>query len=218
MAEQELDLQEVEPGRWGARASLLTMAGAWNVEAIVRERGMDDIRHTFVVDTAESPADNEPAAPPVWALLMVGALLLAALGQLPDTRRTRTGLYAASGLLLAGALLAPAGAWLAPPVASTESTSAAAPEEVAAGRVVYEQNCISCHGATGRGDGAAGWALDPRPADFTLPHFETHTDAELESTIKNGVPGTGMPAFRSRLSDQRIRDVIAYLRQFGVEP
>lgn len=217
MSEQELDLQEVEPDRWGARASLLTMAGAWNVEAIVRARGMDDIRHTFVVDTAESPANNQPGAPPVWALLVVCALLLAALGQLPDTQRTRAGLYAASGLLLAGALLAPLGARLAP-AARPENLSAAAPADAAAGRTVYEQSCISCHGTTGRGDGSAGWALDPRPADFTQPHFEEHSDAELASTISDGVPGTGMPAFGSQLSDQQIRDVITYLRQFGLEP
>lgn len=41
---------EAQPGRFEARGSYLTMGGTWTVEAIVRRPGLDDVRHTFVVD------------------------------------------------------------------------------------------------------------------------------------------------------------------------
>lgn len=45
------------------------------------------------------------------------------------------------------------------------------PDEVdtspAAGRAVFEANCVACHGTTGRGDGPAAVGMRPRPADLT---------------------------------------------------
>ena len=217
MAEQELDLQEVEPGRWGARAAQLTMQGAWRVEAIVRARGMEDIRHTFVVDTAvPAQADAAPGAPTLWPLLLVVAVVLFALSQLPSGLRVRRGLQGAGLLLLAGMVIAAAVPSTQPAsTATAEAALGSVPETAANGRVIYEQSCVSCHGPTGRGDGVAGWALDPPPADFTAPHFTAHTEAELFDSVKNGIPGTSMPPFGSSLSDEQIRDVLAYIRQLA---
>src|SRR5712691_8487480 len=38
---------------------------------------------------------------------------------------------------------------------------------VAQGQKVAQVNCVSCHGAKGKGDGAAAAALNPKPADWT---------------------------------------------------
>src|SRR5687768_15001329 len=42
-----------------------------------------------------------------------------------------------------------------------------AARDPARGAALYAEHCASCHGATGRGDGPAGAALDPAPIDFT---------------------------------------------------
>lgn len=45
--------------------------------------------------------------------------------------------------------------------------SACAPERQVSGRALYEDFCLSCHGASGRGDGPAAVGLDHPPADLT---------------------------------------------------
>jgi high-affinity iron transporter len=69
------------------------------------------------------------------------------------------------------------------------------------GAEVYQTQCASCHGSSGRGDGVAGAALTPPPADLT--DFRKLTavsplDYYRRTTI--GVAGTAMPAYESRLS------------------
>lgn len=41
------------------------------------------------------------------------------------------------------------------------------PAEAGRGKALFLAHCASCHGATGRGDGAAGTGLTPPPADLT---------------------------------------------------
>lgn len=36
------------------------------------------------------------------------------------------------------------------------------------GAAFYAENCVSCHGASGRGDGPLAAGLTPKPADLTL--------------------------------------------------
>ena len=80
-----------------------------------------------------------------------------------------------------------------------------------AGKVVYERNCASCHGRNGKGLGVAS----PTP-DFTnRAVMSSRSDERLYDKIANGGKGTGMPAWRSRLSEQERRNVIAYIRTFA---
>lgn len=81
-----------------------------------------------------------------------------------------------------------------------------------AGGLIFRQNCINCHGASGRGDGAAAAQLDPKPADLTLEKTQAKRDVELLETIKFGRPGTSMPGWMSELDERDLRNVMAYLR------
>jgi len=61
------------------------------------------------------------------------------------------------------------------------------------GRQLYAQQCASCHGAEGRGDGPMAATLDPAPTDFTdLERYRERTLYGLYSTITHGVEGTAM--------------------------
>ena len=84
-----------------------------------------------------------------------------------------------------------------------------------AGERLYKQNCINCHGASGRGDGAAAEKLNPKPADLTSGKTQAKQDAELIETIKFGRPGTAMPGWMSELDERDMRDVTAYIRTLG---
>jgi len=39
-------------------------------------------------------------------------------------------------------------------------------DAAAEGQVIYADNCASCHGDSGKGDGDAGASLDPKPANL----------------------------------------------------
>ena len=91
------------------------------------------------------------------------------------------------------------------------------------GQVIYERECLGCHGQNGDGQGLLATTLAPRPRDFTrglfryrsTPTGQLPTDDDLQRTISHGLTGSGMPAFRAFLDESEIRDVVAYLKQFS---
>lgn len=78
------------------------------------------------------------------------------------------------------------------------------------GKHIFAQNCVACHGASGAGDGIAGKSLDPKPANFLDDHMREVSPFQAFNTIRLGVPGTGMPPFRT-LSDKEAWDVAFYV-------
>jgi len=87
----------------------------------------------------------------------------------------------------------------------------------AKGKESYNQICAMCHGDTGKGDGVAAASLDPKPRDLSSSEYvSTLTDEHIFNVIKEGGESVGksnlMPAWGAVLSDDKIWDVIAYLR------
>src|SRR6185295_14656142 len=70
-----------------------------------------------------------------------------------------------------------------------------------AGARLFAQNCVACHGVTGHGDGPAGAALDPHPANFHDESMAKKSPFREFNVIRVGVPGTAMAPFNT-LSDQ----------------
>ena len=71
-----------------------------------------------------------------------------------------------------------------------------------AGRQVFASRCAACHGTAG-----AGGELGPS----IVTRVPLRTDQELESVIREGLSGAGMPAFAS-LSKAELSDLVAFLR------
>jgi cytochrome c oxidase cbb3-type subunit 3 len=72
------------------------------------------------------------------------------------------------------------------------------------GRITFNASCSACHGLDGRGsDKAVNIAAGTRAQRLS--------DAQLAGIISNGVPGTGMPAFRT-LTPVQVRAVVSYVR------
>ncbi|MFN2426059.1 MAG: cytochrome c [Candidatus Binatia bacterium] len=77
-----------------------------------------------------------------------------------------------------------------PAAATADDVPAAAKAEA---DTVWQQRCITCHGALGKGDGAAAVALTPKPRDLTLASWQTSvTDAHIEKIIAEGGQGVGL--------------------------
>ena len=86
------------------------------------------------------------------------------------------------------------------------------PPDVTRGKAVYERHCISCHGAGGWGDGPNALLLRIPPANFHRFNSYLKSDEELLRTIEHGVVYSPMHAWRGRLTDGEMQDVVAYIR------
>lgn len=87
----------------------------------------------------------------------------------------------------------------------------------ASGEGNFMSICTSCHGYEGKGDGMLAEELDVKPRDLSNPKFmTTKSDDHLFKVIKEGGVSVGlsenMTPFNEQISDQEIKNVIAYLR------
>ncbi|MDF2459075.1 MAG: hypothetical protein K0S79_1491 [Nitrospira sp.] len=85
--------------------------------------------------------------------------------------------------------------------------------DLAAGQRIYGELCKSCHGLDGKGPGVMKFS--PPAADLTSRQVQAKLDTGLYNSIHEGRANTAMGAWKHALSDQEIRDVVAYVRTFG---
>ena len=81
------------------------------------------------------------------------------------------------------------------------------------GKDVWGQQCKSCHGAKGLGDGPKAEKLEISAGNFTTAEFAKITDGELFWKITEG--RKPMPSFKDKLSDNERWQVVNYLRGFA---
>lgn len=82
--------------------------------------------------------------------------------------------------------------------------------------------CATCHGQAGDGTGAAGAALDPRPANFTDPAFwETRDMDRILNVIANGAVAVGgsplMVGWSASFTAEQIQEFADYVAAFRPE-
>jgi len=87
----------------------------------------------------------------------------------------------------------------------------------------YAGACAACHGTTGRGDGPGAADLVPPPRDFTTGGFRFRStpsgapprNEDLVRTIREGLPGSSMPAFGGLLADEQIAELAELVRSMA---
>jgi len=105
------------------------------------------------------------------------------------------------------------GAWVAPaPEKAKKNPLPADAATVAQGKKVAEVNCVSCHGAKGKGDGAAAVALNPKPADWTSKKVQAESDGEIFWKVSTG--RGPMPSWKFLPENDRWA-LVRYIRSLG---
>jgi len=89
-------------------------------------------------------------------------------------------------------------------------------ERIKRGEEIYRKNCASCHGPNG--EATPGWRTPgadgrypPPPLDGSA-HAWHHSTETLEKMIQDGSVDGAMPAWKGKLTDQQIGDVIVWIK------
>ncbi|GHH96952.1 c-type cytochrome [Neobacillus kokaensis] len=83
---------------------------------------------------------------------------------------------------------------------------------ISAGERLYNENCLACHGGTGKGEGKrAGTAINNQ-------HFlNSISNQDLFNYVKFGRQGTDMPAYAKKLSDEDLHNLVSFIREWQTE-
>ncbi|HWE51992.1 MAG TPA: cbb3-type cytochrome c oxidase subunit II [Bryobacteraceae bacterium] len=94
----------------------------------------------------------------------------------------------------------------------TASREPAPPEELLTlGEKVYVDHCAQCHGEHGAGDGSAVEEIAVAPANFVAQRASV---AESLRVLRNGIAGTPMAPWNTKLSEAELAAVVTYIRGF----
>ena len=226
---REFQMYRVPGNAFEHHGTEFAFVGTWDVVVRFVEPGFDDSTYTFShrlteeVDAPEVPArawkfETYGGASALFLIVLgLAGVVIGVFSGAGPTRKEAAGLGTAA-LVLAVVLLMQAR--IDDILAVSEDEGAIDPGDVAMvtrGEEVYDTHCMSCHGPELRGDGPLNESLNPPASDFAAPHTFVHSDADLVFWIQNGKQGTAMPGFDAQLTDQEVRDVVAFIQAWQEE-
>lgn len=157
-----------------------------------------------------------------WTLLFVGAAVLVLLLAL-FWRRPRLYFLALAPMLLIAAPWPQLHVVLVPatPTSFQTSPTGFTAASIAQGRVLYEQHCVACHGADGKGEGPLAASLPVWPPNLNGPLLWRRADGDLLWRILHGARDVGqggqstMPGFGEKLDEPDAWALIDYMKALG---
>ena len=220
--EESVPAVNIGSGEYELADATMSIAGAYQAELLVQRPDAFDARTAFRFEIGPGGVEGSEAIAPdaarggLFLGIVLGILGLLFLGAgIP-----MGGWYNRAGALTmaCGAAGFIAGAWLLIGAQGASEAQAIVrnpipptSDSVAAGQVVYERYCQTCHGVNGRGDGPGGVGLEPPPADLAI-HVPLHGDADIFQFISNGIEGTAMVGLSDNLTEEETWHVINFIR------
>lgn len=85
-------------------------------------------------------------------------------------------------------------------------------DELASARKIYSEKCIKCHkDGTGGVTNIEGTKI--KAPNFTTDKQKAAPDSDYIDTIEHGAKEDGMPAFKDKISDDDIKNLVKYIRK-----
>ena len=122
--------------------------------------------------------------------------------------------FAAAALLALNVQLFSHGADVPKEVATKKNPVASSDAVLAKAKNAYEENCLMCHGETGKGDGPMAGMLKEKPPDVSDAKIMSEmSDGEIFWIITKGVKP--MPPFESKLSEEDRWSLVHLMRSMS---
>lgn len=86
-------------------------------------------------------------------------------------------------------------------------------ENIDAGKHVFGDYCVECHGRDGQNTGVPfATTMSPPVPSLASPQVQSYSDGQLKWIIDNGIFPSGMPGSKGTLSDEEIWQTIVFIR------
>ena len=90
-------------------------------------------------------------------------------------------------------------------------------DATSAGQKLFDTYCVACHGEELDGRGKVGPMLDPLPRDFSKSQFVIAYEERFKNSIREGVKGTSMPAWKEVMGDKQIETLVEFIKEQSLE-
>jgi cytochrome c551/c552 len=86
---------------------------------------------------------------------------------------------------------------------------------------IFKTRCVTCHGESGKGDGPASVALNPKPRNYTDKEWQKSvTDEQIKKTITGGGASVGKSPIMPPQPDlaakpEALDGLVKIIRSFG---
>ncbi|HQU86526.1 MAG TPA: cytochrome c [Pyrinomonadaceae bacterium] len=97
--------------------------------------------------------------------------------------------------------------------AATANTQPTAADELASARKIYKEKCATCHKEDGTGGKVDIEGTIINAENLTTDKMKKMEEAKYIDVIENGIKDEGMPAYKGKLTDQEIKDVVKFIRK-----
>jgi mono/diheme cytochrome c family protein len=103
-------------------------------------------------------------------------------------------------------------------ISSTPSPSPGDPSSLAKrGKLLYQVQCVRCHGVEGHGDGPDSADLRPPPRDFASESWRfSPSPKAIHKVIVEGIPGTAMYPMGSAFSPRELDALVKHVRSLAL--
>ncbi|MCL2659151.1 MAG: cytochrome c [Acidobacteriaceae bacterium] len=86
-------------------------------------------------------------------------------------------------------------------------------ENIEAGKLIFGNYCVVCHGRDAQNTGVPfAAAMSPPVPSLASPEVQSYTNGQLKWIIENGIFPSGMPASKGILTDEEMWTIVVYLR------
>lgn len=96
---------------------------------------------------------------------------------------------------------------------NSASQPATAADELAGARKIYAEQCVKCHKEDGAGGAGVVNGKKIKAPNFTSERMKNDDENDWLETIANGAIEDGMPAYKGKLSDADMKQLVRLIRR-----